>query len=82
MANRAKSFIFGINPRTVRPQGAPQDNDLPEGADYPADEVIEQAPDAPALPAVTEPSSPVVDDADYTDYDDAPIASAPTEAPQ
>ncbi|MGC4193235.1 MAG: hypothetical protein QM589_18970 [Thermomicrobiales bacterium] len=75
MANRAKSFIFGINPRSVRPQvPTPEDDQLEDGDEDIVD--LEPANETPALPAATETAPVFIDDADYMDYDDATHASS------
>lgn len=84
MANRAKSFLFGINPRTARPQTPAQDDSLPEDELYVDDDSVDEEyveieeDESPALPAASTttttppPSIPAfIDDADYDDYDDA-----------
>ncbi|MGN6032293.1 MAG: hypothetical protein ACTHQE_11585 [Thermomicrobiales bacterium] len=85
MANRAKSFLFGINPRTARPQAPAEEDTLPEDeryldADYVEEEYVEiEEDDTPVLPATatSTPSTPTTTTPppvpafiDDADYDD------------
>lgn len=61
MPNRAKSFIFGINPRAARPQPPAQEASLPDDEAYLAQDYDEdedgffEKEETPALPASTAP---------------------------
>ena len=77
MANRAKSFIFGINRGAARQQAAPSDAALPDDMEYEEAE-SDELTEVPVLPAIADSAAAYVDDDDYVDYDDVPL---PTDEP-